>query len=165
MVVSLPWNPKGCLQLLRKVVVINLARHVLLMIKSKRNEQYFNFVALNIYLNEQIYDTKIKRSRNSPCIFEWAGGVRFDKRQDKTWPTLHPLLSSSLSWPGWWCVFLFVLQSLEHIQCNTRARLQTHTNTHTHTYNEFRHTTLIKTLLYVLVILSSRLDSVKTYQN
>lgn len=39
------------------------------------------------------------------------------------------------------------------------------TNTHTHTYNEFRHTTLIKTLLYVLVILSSRLDSVKTYQN
>jgi len=63
-------SPKGCLQLLRKVVVINLARHALLVIKSKRNEQYFNFVALNIYLNEQIYDTEIIRSRNSPYIFE-----------------------------------------------------------------------------------------------
>lgn len=128
--VSRPWNPKGCLQLLRKVVVINLARHVLLM-KSKRNEQYFNFVALNIYLNEQIYDTKIIRSRNSPYIFEWAG-VRFDKRQDKTWPTLHPLLSS-LHFHGLVgdaSLSSIVLLSLEHIQCNTRARLQTHTHTH-----------------------------------
>lgn len=158
---SRPWNPKGCLQLLRKVVVINLARHVLLM-KSKRNEQYFNFVALNIYLNEQIYDTKITRSRNSPYIFEWAG-VRFDKRQDKTWPTLHPLLSS-LHFHG-----LVGDASLSSSFCLSSTysaiRVQDYKHTHTHTYNEFRHTTLIKTLLYVLVILSSRLDSVKTYQN
>jgi hypothetical protein len=123
-------SPKGCLQLLRKVVVINLARHALLVIKSKRNERYFNFVALNIYLNEQIYDTEIIRSRNSPYIFEWAG-VRFDKRQDKTWPTLHPLLSSLHfhGLVGEASLSSIVLLSLEHIQCNTRARL--HTPTHT----------------------------------
>lgn len=141
-------SPKGCLQLLRKVVVINLARHALLVIKSKRNEQYFNFVALNIYLNEQIYDTEIIRSRNSPYIFEWAG-VRFDKRQDKTWPTLHPLLSS-LHFHGLVgdaSLSSIVLLSLEHIQCNTRAR------SHTHTHNEFHHTTLIKTVIIQFLVI------------
>lgn len=65
-----------------------------------------------------------------------------------------------------WLVMRLSLRSSFCLSSTYSAiRVQDYKHTHTHTYNEFRHTTLIKTLLYVLVILSSRLDSVKTYQN
>jgi hypothetical protein len=64
---------------------------------------------------------------------------------------------------AWLVMRLSLRPSVSRAHIYSAIRVQDYK--HTHTYNEFRHTTLIKTLLYVLVILSSRLDSVKTYQN